>query len=135
MLKNCWRYKCEAGRFADVNYIVKKAALVVSAIWARAIGDRLIARLLDQKVIQDKLKRLYRKELIVITNKQNLWKLNEFKIEMNKFFDKCSCMCPSASCFRVNCITKNCDGLHLACKCEVKIPYREIPFLLDQRGA
>ena len=30
VLRNCWRYKCEAGRFADVNEIVKKAALDVS---------------------------------------------------------------------------------------------------------
>ena len=33
VLRNCWRYKCEAGRFADVNEIMKKAALDVSAIW------------------------------------------------------------------------------------------------------
>ena len=31
-LRNCWRYKCEAGRFADANEIVKKAALNASAI-------------------------------------------------------------------------------------------------------
>ena len=29
VLRNCWRYKCEAGRFADVNEIVKKTALDV----------------------------------------------------------------------------------------------------------
>ena len=72
MLKNCWRYKCEAGRFADVRKIVKKAALVLSAIRAWAIGDQLIVPLLHQKVIQDELKRLYKKGLIVTTNKQNL---------------------------------------------------------------
>ena len=44
-------------------------------------------------------------------------------------------MCPSASCFQVNRIAKNRDGLHLACKCEVKVSKREILFLLDQRGA
>ena len=32
VLRNCWRYKCEAGMFPDVNEIVKKAALDVSAI-------------------------------------------------------------------------------------------------------
>ena len=32
MLRNCWKYKCEVGRFADVNEIVKKAALDVFAI-------------------------------------------------------------------------------------------------------
>ena len=34
VLRNCWRYKCEPGRFADMNEIVKKAALDVCAIWA-----------------------------------------------------------------------------------------------------
>ena len=135
VLRNCLRYKCEAGRFADVNKMVKKAVLVVSGIWARAIGDWLTVSLLDQKVIQDKLERLYRKGLIVSTNKRYLTKLGEFKMEMNKFFDICGCMCPSASCFQVNCIAKNCDGFHLACKCEVKVPKREILFLLNKRGA
>ena len=72
VLRNCWRYKCEAERFADVNEIVKKAALDVSAIWARAIGDRLTIPLLDQKTIENKLKRLYKKGLLFNKNKQNL---------------------------------------------------------------
>ena len=80
--RNCWRYKCEAGRFADVNEIVKKAVLDVSAIWARAIGNRLTILLLDQKTIENKLKRLYKKDLLVNKNKRDLVKLNEFKIEM-----------------------------------------------------
>ena len=111
--KNCWRYKHEAGQFANVNEIVKKAALDVSTIWTRAIADRLTAPLLDQKVIQDKLKRLYQKGLIGSINEQNLTKLNKFKMEMNKFFDICSCNCLSASCFQVNCIAKNCNTFHL----------------------
>ena len=56
-------------------------------------------------------------------------------MEMGEFFDVCSCPCPSASCFQVHCKTKNCDGFHLACKCDIKIPKREIQFLLDQRCA
>ena len=32
----------------------------------------------------------------------------------------------------MHCKAKNCDGFHLACKCDVK---REIQFLLDQRCA
>ena len=76
VLRNCWRYKCEAGSFADVNEIVKKAALDVSAIWARVIGDRLTIPLLDQKTIENKLKRLYKKGLLVNKNKRNLVKLN-----------------------------------------------------------
>ena len=63
VLRDCWRYECEAGRFAHVNEIVKKAAVDVSAVdvWAWAIGDWLPVLLQDQKVIQDKLKRLYTK--------------------------------------------------------------------------
>ena len=135
MLRNCWRYKCEAGRFADVNEIVKKAALDVFAIWARAIGDRLTIRLLDQKATENKLKRLYKKGLLVNRRKRNLVKLNEIKMETDKFFDNCSCTCPSTSCFQVHCKAKNCVGFHLACKCDVKVPKREIQFLLDQSCA
>ena len=118
-----------------MNEIVKKAALDVSAIWARAIGDRLTIPLLDQKTIENKLKRLYKKGLLVYKNKRNLVKLNEFKMEMGEFFDVCSCTCPSASCFQVHCKAKNCDGFHLACMCDMKVPKREIQFLLDQRCA
>ena len=70
-----------------MNEIVKKAALDVSAIWARAIGDRLTIPLLDQKTIENKLKKLYKKGLLVNKNKRNLVKLNEFKMEMGEFFD------------------------------------------------
>ena len=135
VLRNCLRYKCEAGRFADVNEIVKQAALDVFAIWARTIGDRLTIILLDQKTIENKLKILYKKGLLVNKNKRNLVKLNEFKMEMGQFFDVCSYTCPSASCFQVHCKTKNFDGFHLACRCDVKVPKREIQFLLDQRCA
>ena len=56
-------------------------------------------------------------------------------MKIGEFFDVCSCTCPSASCFQVNCKAKNCDEFHLACKCDVKVPKREIQFLLDQRCA
>ena len=135
VLRNCLRYKCEAGRFADVNEILKQAALDVFAIWARTIGDRLTILLLNQKTIENKLKRLYKKGLLVNKNKRNLVKLNEFKMEMGQFFDVCSYTCPSASCFQVHCKTKNFDGFHLDCRCDVKVPKREIHFLLDQRCA
>ena len=115
---------------------MKKAALDVSAIWARAIGDRLTIPLLDKKPIESKLKKLYKKlGLLVDKNKQNLVKSNEFKMEMSEFFDVCSCTCPSASCFQVHCKAKNCNGFHLACKYDVKVPKREIQFLLNQRCA
>ena len=114
---------------------MNKAALDVSAIWARAIGDRFTIPLLDQKIIENKLKKLYKKDLLVNKNKRNLVKINKFKMEMGEFFDVFSCTYPSASCFQVHCKAKNCDGFHLACKCDVKIPKCEIQFLLDQRCA
>ena len=58
VLRNCWRYQCEAGRFVDVNEVMTEAALDVSAIWAGAIGDWLTIPLSDQKAIKNKLKRL-----------------------------------------------------------------------------
>ena len=115
-----------------MNEIVKKAALHVSAIWAREIGDRLTIPLLDQKTIENKLKRLHKKGLLANKNKQNFVKLNEFKMKISEFFDICSCAYPSASCFQVHCKAKNGDGFHLASKCDVKVSKREIQFLLDQ---
>ena len=118
-----------------MNGIVKKTALDASAIWARAIGDRFTVSLLGQKTIENKLKRLYKKGLLVNKNKRNHLKLNEFKMKMGEFFDVCSCTCPSASCFQVHCKAKNCVGFHLTCNCDVKVTKREIQFLLDQRCA
>ena len=135
MFTNSWGYKCEAGRFADVNEVVRKAALDVSAIWAKAIGDRLTIPLLDQKATENKLKRLYKRGLLTDKSKRNLVTLNEFKMEMGEFFDVCNCTCPSSSCFQVHCKAKNCDGFHLACKSDAKVPQHEIQFLLDQRCA
>ena len=56
-------------------------------------------------------------------------------MEMGEFFDVCSCTCPSASCFQVHCNAKHCNEFHLAGKCDVKVPKREMQFLLDQRCA
>ena len=35
----------------------------------------------------------------------------------------------------MHCKANNCDGFHLACKYDVKVPKREIQFLLDQACA
>ena len=52
VLRNRWKYKYEAGRFANVNEIVKKAAPDVPAVRAKVIGDWLTIPLLDQKAIK-----------------------------------------------------------------------------------
>ena len=49
-------------------------------------------------------------------------------------FDICSCDCVTISCQDIKCRAKKCDGYHLDCKCEVKVPKIEIQFLLDQRS-
>ena len=90
---------------------------------SRVIGDRLTIPVMDERGIENKLKRLYKKGLLVNKNKRNLVKLNEFKMEMGEFFDVCSWTCPSAY-FQEHCKTENCDGFHLACKCDVKSPKR-----------
>ena len=54
-----------------MNKIVKKAALHVSAIWERAIGDRLTILLLDRKTIENK----FVKSFFVVQN---------FNIALNK---------------------------------------------------
>ena len=64
-------------------------------------------------------------------------KYKEYLESLDKLFDICSCRCPigSSDCREAKCYDKDCtSGLHLKCKCEVKVPQREVEFLCDQRG-
>lgn len=69
MLKNCWRYKCDEGKFADVSIIIKLAAQDCSEIWEKAIGDRQTLPLLSQKSIEERLRKLYSRGIEVNKNK------------------------------------------------------------------
>ena len=129
MLKNCWQYKCDSGKFADVSMIVKMAAQDCSEIWEKAIGDRKVAPLLSQKVIEERLRKLYSRG-IGINKSKNVSKKAAFQEGMKELFDICSCFCPPASCQDVRCKTKECDGYYLDCHCDIKFPKREVQFLL-----
>ena len=54
---------------------------------------------------------------------------------MEKLFDICSCIYPDISCQTAKCKLKTCDGVHLDCRCDIKVPEKEIMFLLDKRMA
>ena len=103
-----------------------------SEIWEKAIGDRKVAPLLSQKVIEERLRKLYSRGIGINKNK-NVSKKAAFQEGMKELFDICSCFCPTASCQDVRCKTNECDGYHLDCHCDIKVPKREVQFLLDQR--
>ena len=97
------------------------------------MGDRETVRLISQKNIEGRLKRKYEKGIYLIRNtiKKDIPTYEE---EQNSLFYICSCDCVTISCQDIKCRAKKCDGYHLDCKCEVKVPKIEIQFLLDQRS-
>ena len=54
---------------------------------------------------------------------------------LKKLFDISSCQCAVLTCGSVICSQKDCNNIHgIDCICSVKVPKREVAFLLDQRG-
>ena len=136
-LRLIWRNKCEEEqdgdfKLADKNKAIKLAVDDISLLWEKAIGDRKTVPLISQKAIEGRLKRSYEKGVALVRNK-NKKDIPQFKESLSKLFDICSCTCSSISCLDIKCKLKKCDGYHLSCKCEIKVPQREIKFLLDQR--
>ncbi|QQP38148.1 Uncharacterized protein FKW44_018646 [Caligus rogercresseyi] len=133
MLRCCWQYKCDYGKFTDVAFIIKLASKDCTEIWRKAIGDRKNAPLLNQNAVEEKLKKLYKRGIDINKNASSGKKILFLK-ELNELFDICNCQCPPTSCHISRCKSKECDGYHLNCQCEVKVPKREVRFLLDQRS-
>ena len=137
-LRLIWNLKCQEEKeidfkISDKKDAIKQAALEISSLWEKAIGDRKTVPLISQKAIEARLKRKYDKgiELIRTKNKKDVPKYEE---ELNSLFDICSCDCSPASCQDIKCRAKKCDGYHLDCQCDIKVPKIEIQFLLDQRS-
>ena len=132
-----WKYKCDEEnqgldfRVSDKNKAIKNAAHGNGEIWEKALGDRNTVPLVSQKAIEGRLKRSYEKGIQIVRYK-NKKDMPKFKESLTKLFDICSCTCPSTTCQDIKCMSKNCDGYHLKCKCVVKVPKREIRFLIDQ---
>ena len=119
-------------RFGDKNLAIKEAAQDVTNLWIKAVADRTKVPLLPQKLIEGRLRKLYDKGIGIVKNRKQK-EFPAFQTDMQKLFDICSCTCPDISCKQANCQLKQCDGFHLDCRCDVKVPKREIMFLLDQR--
>ena len=137
-LKLILKYKSEDQegntRFGDKNLAIKEAAQDVTNHWIKAVADRTKVPLLPQKLVEGRLRKLYDKGIGIVKNRKQK-EIPVFQTDMQKLFDICSCTCPDISCKLAKCQLKQCDGFHLDCRCDVKVPKREIMFLLDQRGS
>ena len=119
-------------RFGDKNLAIKEAAQDITNHWIKAVADRTKVPLLPQKLVEGRLRKLYDKGIGIVKNRKQK-EVPVFQTDMQKLFDICSCTCPDISCKLAKCQLKQCDGFHLDCRCDVKVPKREIMFLLDQR--
>lgn len=144
VLRQVWKYKCEEEEVTQRKFVQKNDALNqalsdVSDLWEKAIGNRKEVPLISVKAGIGRLKRIYEKGIDL--NKKKIKndspkvkeEILKFKDNMLKLFDICSCSCSSISCQLVRCKLKQCDGFHLDCRCDIKVPKREIMFLIDQR--
>ena len=74
-LRLIWNYKCiqeEKGidfKLSEKNNAIKQAALEISSLWEKAIGDRKTVPLISQKAIEGRLKRKHEKGTDLIRNK------------------------------------------------------------------
>ena len=121
-------------KFATKNEAIKKAVTDVASLWEKAIGDRSKAPILPDKTISNRIRRIYEKGLEITRNHSKDEVVNKFKDDMENLFDICSCSCPSGSCAAAKCKSNKCDGYHLLCNCQIKVPKMEVKFLVDQRS-
>ena len=122
-------------KFGDKHEAIKKAVDDVTSLWEKAIGDRTKVPLLPEKTIVSRIKRIYDKGLDINKHVAKVKGdgLKIFKANMEVLFDICSCSCPPILCDAAKCKLRRCDGFHLDCRCDIKVPKVEIRFLLDQR--
>ena len=121
-------------KFANKNEAIKKAVNDVASLWEKAIGDRSKAPILPDKTINNRIRRIYEKGLEITRSHPKEEIVAKFKDDMGNLFDICSCSCPSGTCEAAKCKLNKCDGYHLLCNCQIKVPKMEVRFLLDQRS-
>ena len=140
ILRYILKLKCDAEvkqdthnkRFANKTDFISIATDEVIKIWDQALNENGISPIIQYKSIYNKLSRLFDKCHVMRKRKEK--EIFEFKLCLNELFDICSCQCPPADCESFNCKQQDCPGFHLNCHCKVKVPKREIQFLIDQRG-
>ena len=89
-LRVIWNLKCTqeekaiAFKLSEKSNAIKEAALKISSLWEKAIGDRKTVPLISQKAIEGRLKIKYEKGINLIKNK-NRKDIPEYEEELNKF--------------------------------------------------
>ena len=73
-------------RFANKNMAIKEAALDVSNMWVKAVADRTKVPLVSQKLVEDRLRKIYDKGLVIGKNEKQK-EIPGFKGDMGKVFD------------------------------------------------
>ena len=61
-------------------------------------------------------------------------KRTDYLALLEQLFDICSCTCPIVTCEVSRCCVDHCEEIHIQCKCVIKVPKRELKFLIDQRN-
>ena len=90
-----WNLKClqeEKGtdvKISDKKDVIKQAALEISSLWEKEIGDQKPVPLISQKAIEARLKRKYDKGIELIRTKKKK-DMPNYEEELNSLFDICS---------------------------------------------
>ena len=92
----------------------------MSNMWIKAVADTTKFPLNSQKLVEDRLRKIYDKGLGIVKNKKQK-EIPVFKEDMMKLFDICSCICSDISCKVAKCKLKKCDGFHLDCRVDPKV--------------
>ena len=144
-MRYVWKLKCDMEENAvcknfksvDTSSVIKQAIESVSEVWEIAVADRKIIPLKSKRAMESQLTRVYEKGVGLNRNSNKVGKesgkIETFRKEMGTLFDVCSCKCVQISCEAAKCNVAGCDEVHISCKCEVKVPKRELKFLFDQR--
>ena len=116
----------------STNSIATRLEVKVREKWKQSNPDLV---LMEQKVVIQKISRLY--DSAVKVNRKQLTKVKteNFFEKLDKLFDILVCQCKFISCGEVRCTEAECHGAHLHCSCprEFKIPEIEWNFIKDQR--
>ena len=69
----------------------------ISTIWIQAVADRTKVPIVHQKLVEDRLRKIYDKGIGILKNRRQK-KIPGFKEKMENLFDICFSICPDISC-------------------------------------
>ena len=117
---------------ASTNFIATRLEVKIRDKWKQTNPELV---LLEQKIVVQKITRLYDSAVKVNRKQLSKVKTDNFLEKVDKLFDILVCQCKFISCNEFKCSEAQCLGTHLLCSCprEFKIPEIEWNFIKDQR--